>query len=333
MKESEEISNIKKAFIGLVLILIILAISYILILNASSESPIKTCESLLIGNRDSCLLGLAESTNNASICNLISNQTKPYCYMYFANKTGNITYCKYLTYNMKNTCIYTLALEKDNITYCSFLNNPTQCITNMSLEYKNITLCNYATNQSLCKNVFRLYYALNNKNVTYCYMLNGTVGAYKNYTKNLFLLSPIAGVFASSNSSIPLNSTCIYIMSQITNNTFLCRNLGRPFNLTCNYLAINATTNFTIKNLTLNSSAILEACNKGNIPISACSSIINLYKISIANTTSDCFNLTGNYSSLCLASLAYKYKNSSICYEINNTKYKNLCLMQFYNFT
>ncbi len=342
-----------RAGIPILIVLLLLFFALIIIfanISNKTASQLNKCNTILIKSyKNSCLMSLAISTKNISICNLTNNKNA--CFKTIASLNNNSNYCNLINNTSEeNNCILNISIRTRNETLCTNLSDPykSSCtyyfaqlnnFTNLSLLNECNSIAN-SSDRAVCTNLFYYNKMIKTRNDTYCqYLSNKT---------NLTIMSYILNI---SNANITSNINKSYIISKnITNvqnlsklNTnitsllqpkivdqeselieFISNNIS-PENL-CYY---NFALNFNNK----------SACRfSGNLSFQCSSTFENLTNNSIYNKT---FNFTSainkcnklpisNLSALCEIGISTQYaikeKNASYCTKTGNQNIENICI-------
>lgn len=337
--------------------LVIVAAAFYLIPKSGSTN----CSSILIGqSQDNCILALAISTQNATLCSSLPSQNAQECYVEIAQSTGRYQLCGNVSsYNREGAdqCYMYFANKTDNANICGYVTSPDnyQCLFKIAINTRNASYCHGIHNSTqllICNDSIALSRNLAGANAGYCAALNGTY----NGTDVLGLIGNVKVKSGSSlgntaadsmyfsaypNFTYSKSDICYYFFStlggrsycQDINGTivkYLCRSsFGQGFNFTS---SINVTNNSTGINSSTSSNytSLLAQCSLAGNFSSMCTTSALLSKALQTRNASICSQLPALVSTECFDSLASKYQNETYCSYIGNSSQKYSCILGVY---
>ena len=286
---------------------IVLALLIIAAIAANSEH--KGCGSIIFSTqRNACYENYAVSEGNASICTHINAiPVRSQCIQSVASDTGNAHAC--LTLNASSgiaTCISSAALTAKNESYCSLIKNATASSNCMygyakAMNYSSQAYCTgiqNATERTVCMSSSYYLKAMATGNPSYCSYLNGTVGGGVPVADLLSLNRNLSSYYDFEALSMSDSDICYYELATTYRDAALCALLPGNYSVDCAYVA---SQNIAALNVTENASVINSSCN---------------YVKS--------YGLTIYYS--CYYGFAVRYKNATLCDQIQNSSFKSQCI-------
>jgi hypothetical protein len=315
-------------------LVIIAAIS--VIASSFHGTTLDGCKSIvLLNDRYACLLGMANSTKNISICSYLGGSYKNQCVSDIATETSNAAACSLInsTSAYYPSCVTAVSLELKNATYCSTLpaqddSNCTYGVANLT-GFSSLSICGDIPNASKSSGCADRYYynvAISHRDVAYCsyepsapnsstlsYMIgaaSGILGLSANYTILLHYLNTTPRSF------------CYYSMATLNYNQSLCSSTAGEISLLCNY-----NFNKVIVNTSLNLTNESYICSK--VPSYAQNicrySFLSYAAIKNRNYT-DCEQISNlSYQYNCIAAIAIKYHDNEYCAFISNSTARGAC--------
>ncbi len=363
-KEKEEEPGHEQRFriyAAITVVLIVLAVAVSLVTN-HRQIGLKGCLGIALGGyRDSCLLSLANSTKNASVCGYISKAYSDYCYSnvgeaslsaktcamasseavrysclsYIANATSSPSACSYLNGSDNSGCVESLAAEKGNSSACYAMANATEA-----------GICASGVNFGLAENLGRPSYCMLVSNETDINVTERIISfsSYVRYGKSQnstsSLINP-AEYIAASNFTQNARDACYLSVASRESNKSICKGISNPalesscissaspsqtnYNVTANYTGNNSI----IANITKNATGLYENCAKifGQANATGCSALVYLGEAVLTKNATLCTyisNVSTEYQ--CYSSIAQAYKNVSFCGYIKNFTYNQACV-------
>ncbi len=352
-KHSEDSRRIAK-YALMVIALAIVALALYLIPKSGSTN----CSSILIGqSKDNCILALATTTNNATLCSSLPSQSAQQCYVQIAQATGRYQLCGNVSaYSQAqgDDCYMYFANKTNNVHICSYVSAPSnyQCLLKVAIDTQDASYCSAiynGTQFTICNDSIGFDKKLELANASYCSALNGTYSG----TEVLGLLGSVKGGSGASIGSIGTGSLyfsaypnftysksdiCYYFLSQLGKSSYcndinstivkdLCiYSAGQSFNST-------ASANVTKANATNSSSyyaSLLSQCSlAGNFTPTCTNSVLLSEALQTRNTTI-CSQLGSLVSTECFDGLASKYQNQTYCSYISNSSQRYSCTLEVY---
>ena len=111
------------------------------------------CNNLIGQNaRDNCLRGIAQSTQDISICEKVQEQNMDACYIHLSLSSQNLAVCEKISdRNEMHRCYKQIAKEYKNATICVMiedLTNKYQCFRDLAIETRNASFCDKIQNHT-----------------------------------------------------------------------------------------------------------------------------------------------------------------------------------------
>ncbi len=327
-------------YIAAVIAAVLLALGVISLAFAGSGTPLTRCTKIIISQtKDSCLLSLASSTLNASVCNYMSKADVGSCVSAVALASSNVTECDRIK-SMNSTyasCIEAVSAKQNDASYCASLPGSyvSSCAYGVASanNFSDISACGLISNETLLSECnYKSYYvsALDTHSPTYCASLPAT----QNSTLLAGMVALSTPKFGSENLSelqLIANTTpqgyCYYNLALLSKNEQLCNNLTGSLLYSCKdnfgvgtYTNATAPGNLTLQNVSSvcssEPSSVQQICEYGALTYIA----ITNGNTSICGMISD---TTYRYS--CYAAIAQKYHNIEDCRYISNSTIQSLC--------
>ncbi len=114
------------------------------------------------GNTE-CLLEIANTTKNISLCNLANNSDQ--CYFKVFLKKKNLTTCSFIkNKSLKETCI--IIYSKKDPRACENGTNKKKCYIERAIDKKNVIICNYLKGKDKEYCIYSVAYYT--KNISLC---------------------------------------------------------------------------------------------------------------------------------------------------------------------
>ncbi|MDE1762087.1 MAG: hypothetical protein KGH59_01580 [Candidatus Micrarchaeota archaeon] len=325
-------ANIRAAaLIAIFLVLLAIAISVI-----PKGTKAQQCESILLSqNRDSCLISLAVSTHNQSICSTIQDQSSSQCYSSVAIATLSAPICSKAG-NLAASCVVQIANDTNDTSICSQASEPLsdRCVYSIAVRKGGIGFCTQilnSTEQLECDSIISIGYAAASRNPAPC--ANVT-----NSTNSTTTSAIITGAKLSSSGSsaifnqlaflpelnISARDACYSTVASEQQNASLCAMVGSDARSLCTYSASPATNSTSQQNFT----ALIGGCNKSGQYASSCRVYVTISEAVATDNATMCGTLSVPSSWNCYSALAVKYKAPADCGYITNSSANNACLQQ-----
>ncbi len=346
-------------YIGAVSALGILALALLLVPKGNATAG--SCSPILIAqDRYPCIMNLALSTENASVCSqlpppysagcyvlIAENESNPSlcraaaeanttsgseCYGYFVNSTLNYTLCNYVGAQNINACFAGVAAKTGNPGICGYVNKESAAAA-CATEVKIISYAgsgNFAGCESL-----RGY--VNQSVFDY---VAGYSDAGQGYANNLYVA--LSYLFMNSSARFYGNDTCMAISAAYSSNSGYCGHIANPeLGSICNaYIQPSAQqnqtairpANYSSQNATSLLRSYLSSCENLTSPNkTACMSIILATVAVDTRNASICSGLSMNLSSECYSAIASTYNNATYCGYISNKSVQYSCVLGAYS--
>lgn len=325
----------KERMVALAVITVVLIIAAgVALVATSAGTQLGRCTRIVVSQqRYSCLLELANSTANASVCGYLSGAQAEQCISGVALVSGNASTCSSVVSNATSyaQCITSVGTAKHDASYCSVLDEPylSACAYGIaeSGNFSDRGACGLIGNLSLRNDCMsKSYYneAVLSKDAAYCTYLPSVL----NTSLVLYMSQSSAQLFGISNATATLpylNATtpqeyCYYNLALLGRNESLCGAVTGQLNTLCRAPFTNTTSyNTSAANvITLqNVSTLCSGAPEGTQ--SLCESALYVY-IAVENrNVSICGTLSSlPYQDACYTGLASKYNDSSYCSYIQN---------------
>lgn len=360
--------NEKFGIIGLVAVVLLIIALIIIFFNyaKTNESQFNKCEAIILNSyKNSCLMSLANTTKNISICNNVDQINKNKCILDIANLKNNTNFCNLINNStLSYNCILNIGIKTQNQTICSNLNGSfrASCLYYFAKlnNFNNINVCKSITNtsdQNICTNLFYYNEMIRTKNQNYCsnllnqsnftilnLMLNNNINKSVNLVNNIAKTANSSSVnnnilneAGSLNLIVNSSSSIIQLMSyNITpqnfcyfNSAIISKNssiCSQTGNL--GFACNNELSSQQISNKTSNLTAQINNCNKlasYNLTSLCSIGIYTTYAIKTRNI-SICLKISNIYEkNICITNMALQLNNSNYCSYLNNTTIESSC--------
>jgi hypothetical protein len=305
----------------------------------------QACSSIAYTNQKvSCLDALAYSSENISICRSVpGSDAQGLCMSRVAEKLGNVGACNEMSHGSSYFvgCIENLSESGKNISGCTALNGSLeyQCSLDVitSVGYSNLNDCSAIQNGTFEEECTSLYYyskAQSSRQPSYCgqivYSDNATVSDIIQQSG-----PELAGYYPILAYSLNLTAGdyCYMNLAYETMNQSICASVGGYGSTQCQSLVATESTNSSAAKSNYSASNLTSACGyaKGNV------SQICDYALTIASAVSEknvtkCSSVNSTplqYS--CITTIADDYNDSQYCSYINNSTFRQGCLISIYN--
>ncbi len=235
----DESEKAKIAGLVIVFVLILGGIVYILssIIAGSSAASVQACENKpLLSTQYACINGLANATENLSICGALPQPQSYSCIVNVAMKQQNVSACSLINKSQQiySQCVVTLSRYTSNYSYCNALpgNSGLQCIANIAYQhsFSDFSGCLGLANSTLASVCTNLHYygsALIGKQPSYCSSISAKANyqniyafTYAAYISNITSLSASGIGLLKANSS--LADYCYYALARTENDISIC---------------------------------------------------------------------------------------------------------------
>lgn len=340
-KNKETVVDLKKqikekfSIIGLIVIILLVIALIIIFFNSinTNKSQFNKCEDIVLNSyRTSCLMYLANTTENISICNSINSVDKNQCISNIATLKDNANLCNLINNStISSNCALNISIITENQIICNNLSGSykASCLYHFAKldNFNNINNCKSITNisnQNICTNLFYYNKMIKTKNQNYCSnVINQTnftiLYLMLNNKNQLFNLSTKKNNLNLSNIKINILNKTKKISSSIVE---LISNNVTPENFCYFKYAISSKNSFVCK-----STGYLKNICNNNFNKQKFNNKTNNFTEEINN----CKQLVSyNLSSLCSVGIYTTYaidtKNISICLKINNIDERNICI-------
>ncbi len=316
-------------------IILIVVASAVLLVEGHSTALSKCKGVLLSGPRDTCMVALAVSSNNASVCNYVSPGNQQ-CIVDVAEHYGSQSTCNLLangTY--KYQCTLNVSLRTGNPSACTALGNYTsQCYYSYAKQNKfsNATICSYMSNlteQAYCDAVSNYNLAINTGNQSYCTHVTNTTDS-----KLPYLLFNYSSTGANSTSylyyeyyNFTPRAYCYFNLALKYNSTSACDTIGGTIGSLCNGSLEALAQQKKNSTQTFNLTSILASCNQAPGAIQqVCSSAAYTAAAELYDNVSYCSGIGNSmYYYSCIDAMVQYYNNTSYCSYIKNSTAQSSC--------
>ncbi len=344
-KRKMETTQRERMIILAVITVVLVIAGSVALIATSAGTPLSRCTRIVVSQQKSaCLLELANSTMNVSVCNYLSGTLASQCVSGIALASSNTTACSNLSSNESSysQCIIAIGTSDGNASYCSALSEPyiSTCAYSVAEHnsFNDTVTCTMIGNASLMNDcMLKSYYneAVSLKNATYCSYLpnsaNATLVSYMSQSStSLFGISNATATLPYLNSTTP-QQFCYYNVALIAHNLSTCSMVSGQLNMLCTARLTSATsyntslTNATANSITLDN--VSQLCS--SVPSSVQSlCIYSLYSyIAVQSRNASVCNLISSplYQGACYAGLAQRYNDSSYCDYIQNVSIRSAC--------
>ncbi len=343
-KRSADMENIRRY--GLILVfLAVIAVIFAIITSGISHGR---CNGILIQqSKDTCLLALATSTNNASICSELGSSYATQCYVQIALATSNYALCgnAYKYDNASGSSCYAyFANQTGNAALCSYVKEPgrDQCFVQAAIRTYDVSYCHSVLNSTekvVCTDSVSVNTALKLDNVSYCSSINGTyssnetvgliagiTGAQKHNASTLYTESAYFEYFPQNVYS--KSDICYFLFSAIEPKANYCAKINDTYVqeiCTGGQSQVGATTTSYTNSSYYNN--LLASCSDNASTQSLCQmSVLLLEAVQTKNTTI-CSKFNNTVSAECYGSLASTYSNTTYCGYISNSSEEYSCVL------
>ncbi len=319
---------------------------------AGGSSTVRKCSSIILQqDRNACLTSLASSSNNASVCGMVSQSGKDYCYSEVAQADRNPRACTYLSSNnMTYECILEVANATRGYGACRYLNGSMEssCIETLAAITGNSTACGTISNgenSTVCYSGVYLSEAKRSGHAYYCTMVSNTSTVPE--VSNIVYLGEIGAANASYsgvgtpgqgpsvylseyNISYSAKDYCYAEIASDTGNATDCAMVSNSIvRGICNQTSGTQTAQ---SNIQINSSTISSACGTySGENFTTCQGILQIGEAISSKNASNCGSISETiYKYECYAALAKAYNDSSFCGYISNSTASQACMQDIY---
>ncbi len=332
------LSTREKYLIYLVLGVVLLVIASAITLAESHSTPLSRCKGILLGNqRDVCLASLAVSSDNGSICTLMSSGAQQ-CAANVAEHYSNQSACDLIsngTYRYQ--CTLNVSLHEGSPAACATLGSySSPCYYSFAKQdrFSNVTLCGLISNTTdgaYCNAVSDYNLAVSTGNLSYCAPVPNSAD-----NNLLFLLLNYSASGVNDTNylyyayyNFTPRSYCYFNLALKYNNSAACNTIGGTIGSICDgALAersslVNSTQAFNLTSALLSCYAI-PASLQTVCKTAAYTNAAVLYdNVSLCNSIQD---QSDSYS--CIDTVAQHYNDTSYCAYITNSTAQALCYAQ-----
>jgi hypothetical protein len=306
----------------------------------SGGTPLSRCNGILISQQKAeCLLALANSTKNASVCSYLTSSLAGRCITNIALLSGNASICDGIPSNSQTYagCLTGIGTAKHNVSYCGGLGEPylSTCAYSVASgeNFSSILTCSMIGNASLsadCSAKSHYNDAVLLRNATYCSYLptayNYSLVSYISQSSaRIFGLTNVTSTLAYLNTSP--SSYCYYNLARLDYNRSLCGLVTGQLGTLCGYqLSTSASYNISaVNSITLQN--VTALCSQApQVAQAVCSYALYIYIAAAQRNASVCGMIrVAQYQNACYAGIANKYQNSSYCSYIQNSTERIAC--------
>ncbi len=287
-------------------------------LNAS------VCSYLPGQNSYACYSAVAEKTGNATTCSEIANSSQyDSCVVFIANATDNYSECGLASSDASSGCYMQLAIRGYNQSACAktgSFDRMAACSSaidiNKALVFKNSTYCASAsndTNRSVSLMTLENLSYGSNGGISYTGVSN--MESYESYTLNQQFTS---------------RDACYVLFAlQASNSTYCTRVSNSNLATFCTSLSSRSRTNGT----SLNYTQLLNSCQSVSSAYKqTCIESITIEEAIGTRNATLCTTLQGGNSSIyqCYLSLAERYNDTAYCGLIKNATANSACVQDMH---
>ncbi len=330
-------------------VIVIAAVAALAIFLVPRGSQLHMCQSIpLSGNKEQCLYSLALSSNNGSVCGLLTNPSmQQTCYLTIGESSNNTALCyKAGNESVAATCVDKIAGTTDAYSACDNLQNGYKdaCVMQIAISQSNATPCNSLSslnNRTICNSVINFGYGLKKGNPAYCgnvtksYETNIVSAIVSqvdllNYTKAYESLNyPVLMSEFLNSPSYSARDLCYMAIGVQYGNRTSCNEISNStMSQDCVFELSqqNATAN-TTQSASFNYSELYGLCTAGGTQLgsSSCNDTLKIAEAVSTKNVSICASLPENFSYNCYAALASNYYNESYCSYITNITVNKAC--------
>jgi hypothetical protein len=332
-----------KIYAALTLLLILAAAVSFLLAPESGGGSLSSCDRLILsGSRYTCIMALALSQENASLCGGLGGAYADSCYSQVAEKSGNARACG----DVQNTteaslCFSSIASAENNYTLCSSAQEPyaSACQSGVAVRLGDYSLCGQISNYtygSECSSIISTRYAVRTGDAAFC--ANASASNDRNLTDyviaNLSANSTIGSLqsnfLLSSLSVLPnvvytARDYCYIVLASKTLNPALCAYVSPGETATICGREAGAAAN-TTSSTTQNLTELLRSCSQAGNYAQQCQQAIVLSKALSTKNATLCTMLSGQQETSCYDLLASTYANSTYCDYISGQGAQSSCI-------
>lgn len=349
----------KLSIISLIVIILMVIALIIIFFNSinTNKSQFNKCEDIVLNSyRTSCLMYLANTTENISICNAINPIDKNQCISNIATLENNANLCTLINNSTASSnCTLNISIITKNQIICNNLSGSykASCLYHFAKlnNFNNINNCKSITNisdQNICTNLFYYNKMIKTKNQNYCskvinqtnftilyLMLNNKNKLFNSSTKNNLNLSNIktnilnnsqkisSSIIELVSNNVTLKNFCYFKSALISKNSSICNSTGYLKNI-----CMNKFNKQQLNNKTNNFTDQINDCNElisYNLTSLCRVGVYTTYAINTKNI-SICLKINNiNYRNICIGNMAQKLNNLSYCNYLSNATIKSSC--------
>ena len=329
-----------KLYLLVTIVLVLVAAAALLIPRGT---PLHQCNSLFFQqNKYSCISQLAFSSNNASLCGMMTGNYSSACYESMAERTGNASLCSNSLSGNTTTgseCFTYFANKTGNASLCAGAVEPYKmhCVTSLSVRSSSNASCSMLDpqNQTICSSSVGMSEAIVYGKANLCNLVsNSTDRQIENgILNNTPAVSSLGGMasymltylLAIPNESISPKDLCYLAVAGKTSNSSLC---GYISSSQISQLCTSVSSRANVTPQSFNASQILNACSSSSMYISEkqCIVYLTLSESIETDNITWCKTLGSDYYTTCYSSFASAFKNATYCSYISNITASNACL-------
>ena len=319
----ESLSSQEKVKIYLLGVLA-LAMATLAIVALSSASAPTRCSPGIFGSSAACVLQLATSTRNASMCSSLTGTYLSRCYSEIANETSNYATCAPLSavnQSVYSSCILPIAISADEPSACGNLQDPyeSECMLKIATARENLSACGFLAgiNNTVCRSAINMSNALSLSSPSMC--------AYTSDQANADLLRSILSysrlnesnaidvVIAAEAANASARDVCYSILAMQSGTLSQCKSVSNSnLRMFCNATTVSYT------NSSFNYTAMLHDCSLNLTSSGICTFGVTLTQALSTKNASYCGKLSGSYSTQCYYGMARTFNDTSYCSYITN---------------
>lgn len=326
------------------LVTLVLIIGAIIFASLPKGTRLQQCEGIaLSSNKDSCLMVVAISTKNSSICGMMHSGIALGCYINLAESTQNESLCA-KAYLINQTsggeCSLNVANATSDYSICNTLSEPYRdtCLLKAATKSSDPQLCAMISNgnsMAVCSSSIAIGRAYYTSNASDCAIVSNSLD--KRLIQNV--ITNTSGVFSHAvgnvstlisefavlpNQNVSSRDLCYTILASKLGNSSYCSNTGPQAEKLCGVAANQTTKNYSSNNM--NFTALLNNCQLTQYQ-SYCTTYVLLDEAVLTKNVSICAGFPTYTSWQCYESIAKNYNNATYCSYITNSTANSACLL------
>jgi hypothetical protein len=296
--------------------------------NSTSQQGIDTCLSSYANKtsnstvclymqqgvqQSNCILGVAEATQNASVCGVLGQTSGyyPNCILTINKKLKSLALCGYLSIAYALPCMYNISLETN-------FSNPNACAAIPNKTYS-----------SECASIYYYHDALGTRNQAYCGYLQNRVNAttiyYITYNASQNFTASSQNLFFAGTLNVTPQSYCYFKLALSEMNTSICNSISGPFSTECSYYVEESSA--AQKKFNLNATNVTSACGAySGYAWGLCDYDYLVKKALETKSAAPCALINASVEGdECILQLALNTSNFGYCSQISSNIIKSAC--------